>query len=230
MHFKPWPITRIIHDGKLVGPRIIPSLEVFIQALLQIPNAVLGSSASNLYRGTHLREHPFPVEFGVCGDTGWAFLHGLETRFCYTPRVGSIFVFHEKSQQLLDAPRVGKICSDLRGAAEEMVSGSSSMFPADVLKCVREYLDLRSEAATLCHEAADKLGEYEVFLANWKVRKRQAPPWYLTPQGWRSRRDRKHQRREWRNTSKRARDNEEEMGRCEERLNELLGQLRDRPL
>jgi hypothetical protein len=229
MHFKPWPITRIIHDGKLAGPRIIPSLEVFIQALVQIPNAVLGSSGSNLYRGTHLREHPFPVEFGVCGDTGWAFLHGLEARFCYTPRVGSIFVFHDKPQQPLDAPRVGKICSDLRAAAGETVSGNSSMFPADVLKCVREYLELRDRGATLCQEAADKLGEYEVLLAEWKVRKRKAPPWYLTARGWWTRGERKRQLREWRQTSKRARKAEEEVDRCEARLNELLGQLRDRP-
>lgn len=36
-----------------------------------LPHGLLGSSASNLYRTDFLQKHPFPTDFGHCGDTAW---------------------------------------------------------------------------------------------------------------------------------------------------------------
>ncbi len=36
-----------------------------------LPQGLLGSSASNLYRASFLQKHPFPTDFAHCGDTAW---------------------------------------------------------------------------------------------------------------------------------------------------------------
>lgn len=64
------------------------------------PQAILGSSASNLYRGAHLRARPFPTEYGVIGDTAWIMRYGHETRLALTPRRGSTFCIHAKESKL----------------------------------------------------------------------------------------------------------------------------------
>ncbi len=63
------------------------------------PQAILGSSAANLYRGAHLRARPFPTEYGVVGDTAWIMRYGHETRLALTPRSGSTFCIHEKESK-----------------------------------------------------------------------------------------------------------------------------------
>lgn len=65
-------------------------------AFLHCPSSLLGSSASNLYRGAHLRARPFPTEYGTVGDTAWIMRYGHETRLALTPRQGSSFCIHEK--------------------------------------------------------------------------------------------------------------------------------------
>jgi glycosyltransferase involved in cell wall biosynthesis len=60
------------------------------------PQAILGSSAADLYRGNHLRARPFPTEYGVVGDTAWIMRYGHETRLALTPTQGSAFCIHEK--------------------------------------------------------------------------------------------------------------------------------------
>jgi glycosyltransferase involved in cell wall biosynthesis len=64
------------------------------------PQALLGSSASNVYRGDHLRSRPFPNEYGTVGDTGWIMRYAAETRLCMTPAVGSTFCIHPKEREL----------------------------------------------------------------------------------------------------------------------------------
>lgn len=69
-------------------------------AFQNCPQAILGSSASNLYRGAHLRARPFPTEYGVVGDTAWIMRYGHETRLALTPRRGSTFCIHEKESTM----------------------------------------------------------------------------------------------------------------------------------
>jgi len=46
-----------------------------------LPHGLLGSSASNHYRTAFLQKHPFPTDFGHCGDTAWESLSLLSLRW-----------------------------------------------------------------------------------------------------------------------------------------------------
>lgn len=92
-----WPIDHILKSSTSRKPLRLGGPETFLFALYSIPCAVLGSSASNVYRGAHLRERPFPTDFGTVGDTAWTLRYGLTTRFGFTPEVGSFFRLHPKA-------------------------------------------------------------------------------------------------------------------------------------
>ncbi len=57
---------------------------------------LLGSCASDVFRGDFLRARPFPLEYGTHGDTAWMLRHAHEMRLCVVPEVGSTFCCHEK--------------------------------------------------------------------------------------------------------------------------------------
>ncbi len=89
-----WPVQTIIKKHRIKQPAILDSDTILIYAMIFIPNAILGSSASNLYRGDHIRQHAFPTCFGATGDTAWVLRYALKTRFCFTHQNGSIFHIH----------------------------------------------------------------------------------------------------------------------------------------
>jgi len=68
-------------------------------AVRLFPASILGSSASNIYRASHLKLRPFPEEFGHGGDSVWGVRFAHETLFCLTSREGSTFCIHEKPEQ-----------------------------------------------------------------------------------------------------------------------------------
>jgi len=93
------------HDGSLPVEEMMPSnrlAEAFISAGLSdtvlnraetianlcgfLPHGLLGSSASNLYRTSFLQNHPFPTDFGHCGDTAWGVRVAPVARLAFTPR------------------------------------------------------------------------------------------------------------------------------------------------
>ena len=95
-----WPprdLNRRFGQGR---PFVIAPTATQYLAFQNCPKALLGSSASNLYRGAHLRVRPFPIEYGVTGDTAWIMRYGQETRLALTPRVGSTFCIHAKETSL----------------------------------------------------------------------------------------------------------------------------------
>jgi glycosyltransferase involved in cell wall biosynthesis len=51
-----------------------------------LPHGLLGSSASNLYRTPFLQAHPFPADFGHCGDTAWGVTVAPFVKLAFTPR------------------------------------------------------------------------------------------------------------------------------------------------
>lgn len=59
-------------------------------------HALLGSCASDLFRGDFLRARPFPLDYGTHGDTAWTLRHAHEMRLCVVPEVGSTFCIHAK--------------------------------------------------------------------------------------------------------------------------------------
>lgn len=97
-----WPIDHILRASGGRKPVRLAGVDCYLFALLAIPNALLGSSASNVYRGAHLRTRPFPTEFGTVGDTAWSLRYGLETVYGFTPECGTWFRLHEKSYSKKD--------------------------------------------------------------------------------------------------------------------------------
>ena len=94
-----WPPAKLLAAlGKGQPFAMQPEATQFL-AFQFCPQAILGSSASNLYRGAHLRARPFPAEYGVIGDTAWIMRYGHETRLALTPRSGSTFCIHEKESK-----------------------------------------------------------------------------------------------------------------------------------
>ena len=95
-----WPPAKLLAAFGQGQPFVMQPEATQFLAFQNCPNALLGSSAADLYRGTHLRARPFPIEYGVAGDTGWIMRYGHETRLALTPRSGSTFCIHEKESKL----------------------------------------------------------------------------------------------------------------------------------
>lgn len=110
-----WPPSEVIAGSSCDEPFILTADAAFLLTFLHFPSAILGSSASNLYRGGHLRPRPFPVDFKGAGDSVWILKHSAESRLCFTPKVGSTFCVHPK-----DEPTTGDVLGELeRRFAEE---------------------------------------------------------------------------------------------------------------
>jgi glycosyltransferase involved in cell wall biosynthesis len=91
-----WPPSKIIKAHGKNKPFVLDPLGVIILSYLFCPQALLGSSASNLYKGNHLRNRPFPVGFRGAGDTVWVMRNANETTMCFTPKKKSTFCVHDK--------------------------------------------------------------------------------------------------------------------------------------
>jgi glycosyltransferase involved in cell wall biosynthesis len=91
-----WPAKKIIELAGLPRPFTLTPLGAGVLASLYSPKALLGSSASNVYRGEFLRRHPFPTEFAAAGDSAWILRHATEARLRFTPAIGTTFCMHEK--------------------------------------------------------------------------------------------------------------------------------------
>jgi hypothetical protein len=98
-----WPPAKLLTAFGQGLPFVMQPEATQFLAFQNCPNAILGSSAANLYRGTHLRARPFPTEYGVVGDTAWIIRYGHETRLALTPQAGSTFCIHKKESQLTPA-------------------------------------------------------------------------------------------------------------------------------
>jgi hypothetical protein len=59
---------------------------------------LLGSYASDLFRGDFLRARPLPVEYATHGDSAWALRHAHEMRLCVVAEIGSTFCCHRKER------------------------------------------------------------------------------------------------------------------------------------
>ena len=69
------------------------------------PNALLGSWASDLFRGDFLRARPLPTEYGTHGDTAWTLRHSAEMKLCLVPVAGATFCIHKKAPGAAAADR-----------------------------------------------------------------------------------------------------------------------------
>jgi hypothetical protein len=81
----------------VIEPKILNGMDLFLFTLLNYRDAILGSSASNLYRTRVLQENPFPVDYGTAGDCGWGLANCLKIRLAITPQIFSTLREHPKS-------------------------------------------------------------------------------------------------------------------------------------
>ncbi len=66
--------------------RMLSSAETIANLCGFLPHGLLGSSASNLYRTSFLKQYPFPTDFGHCGDTAWGVTVAPVAKVAFTPR------------------------------------------------------------------------------------------------------------------------------------------------
>jgi hypothetical protein len=109
-----WPPAKVVSQLCPDGPIVLSKNAAITLSYLFCPSSLLGSSASNLYRGSHMRGRPFPVGFRGAGDTAWIMRHAMDTRVCVTPDCGSSFSVHAKAEPTTSAQQNELILSLIR--------------------------------------------------------------------------------------------------------------------
>ena len=93
---RPWPVREIVELFNITEPAVIPQKILFDFMIYYLRSAILGSSASNLYKSSTLKKYPFPEDYGTCGDSAWGIRYNYKVSIGFTPRVFSSFLFHKK--------------------------------------------------------------------------------------------------------------------------------------
>lgn len=91
------------------------------------PNALLGSCASDIFRGQFLRDRPFPTNYSTHGDTAWTLRYSNEMRLCLVPTVGSVFCIHPKDDYH-GLNNMGQILEEI--FKNELVNSQTHLSPA----------------------------------------------------------------------------------------------------
>lgn len=91
-----WPIHDIIKQLNIEKPRVISPRVLYDFVLIFLERAVLGSSASNLYRRDVLMRHPFSDNFHSSGDSGWIIENNFSLKTVISPEEVSTFLYHAK--------------------------------------------------------------------------------------------------------------------------------------
>ena len=138
--------------------------ETLLFAFAFLRKAILGSSASNVYRTEVLRARPFPTDFGHAGDVGWGLRHCGEIRLGIVPEWFSKFVFHPRAKRIVEDSEAIRI-----QAARETLAHVRERIAPDVLR------------------AAENLCVAWEHLFATKARRQGTSFWILRPGGWRAR-------------------------------------------
>ena len=179
-----WPIHNLLEWRAITEPARVEPWHVFLLATLDIPEGILGSSASNLYRTEILQRYPFPTDFGHAGDTAWAIRHAFHISLAVTPRVFSRFVLHPSSARAEGAQKKSlatRMFDLAREAVGELQSKpGAAPIPDRALPLLRE---LPAELQKL-RELQDRYNDF-----------RHRPlPWIINPAAWNLRTARNRQR------------------------------------
>lgn len=178
-----WPIHKFLEACRPDQPMRLEPRHVFLVATVDVPEGMLGSSASNLYRTDSLKRFPFPTEYGHAGDTAWGVRYGWQVSVAATPRIFSRFVL---------APSANEMTPD---AYEQLMD----RFHELVGQSLHEFLEQHRSAAAL------KIWPVllETSAAKLELNKRQRCyyaarsefwPWFINPRAWKARAQRNRQR------------------------------------
>jgi hypothetical protein len=117
-----WPIHSIFESYPELEEIQPGPLTAFLFSAINIPCSILGSSASNLYRGDYLRNRPFPEDCSIVGDTAWSLLHSADAKFHFTKKIGSTFRFHSKTPDMSKSGALYKVITRLLADAERIAA------------------------------------------------------------------------------------------------------------
>ena len=126
------------HDPVLLPPPVVRHL-AFRSAGT---HALLGSCASDLFRGDFLRARPFPLDYGTHGDTAWTLRHAHEMHLCVVPEIGSTFCIHAKES----TESKSSLMSTLDRMFETEIRSGVSEAECELALKVRGLMRLRREA------------------------------------------------------------------------------------
>jgi glycosyltransferase involved in cell wall biosynthesis len=176
-----WPIDDIITTLELTSPRKLNKLEALIFAVAHATGALLGSSASNVFRTEMLRRFPFPSDFGTAGDGAWGLLHAPEVSWGVVPGKFSTFLIHPTN-----------------ASAEEKKSFREARRPDAVLRTALESwrrsgtLTDQDLACAGWHDLLASLASYLDAKTAFDQNRRGPVPWILNPRAWQNRMKRGH--------------------------------------
>jgi hypothetical protein len=178
-----WPIHKFLDACPLDRPMRLEPRHVFLVATVDVPEGMLGSSASNLYRTDSLKRFPFPTEYGHAGDTAWGVRYGWQVSLAATPSIFSRFVVQPAASEM-----TREAYEQLMDRFHELVGRSLHDFleqdrSAAALKILPVVLDISTAKLELnkrqrCYYAARS--EF------W--------PWFINPRAWKARAQRNQQR------------------------------------
>lgn len=179
-----WPIHDFIE--RFVNEPIyhLNAVERLIFSALYLPGTLIGSSASNLYRTSCLKESPFSSDYGHAGDSAWAISRPHNQKWLIVNEAVSRFVMHDKNRQHRDQNRESRWkLYTLATKHIETLQETLTEQEADSLQ------DLISLLTSMWKEKEVVALEYQ------KVRD-QVLPWFLRLNGWKVRSRRKCVRQE----------------------------------
>jgi hypothetical protein len=180
-----WPIDDILTTLAVTEPVVLSGARLFLFTLASYREAILGSSASNLYRTRCLQENPFPADYGTAGDGGWGLANCLKIRLGVTPRSFSTFREHPKSYS----------------RAEYAVDQIGKKMLERIRQTYREAVGRDPEFAGLTKQLQvdrimDLLERQRGFQQQLEDCRRAGIPWVLQPSAWRARSRRNTEARE----------------------------------
>jgi glycosyltransferase involved in cell wall biosynthesis len=182
-----WPIHDMLSTLQITEPVRLETWAVLMFALRNIPSAVLGSSASNLYGTNLLQRFPFPTDFGTVGDGAWSISTLFEYKFVLTPETFSTFRHHPKAYRP-DEYAVADISRKLFQLACETLRNRLASDPV-----------MRADARCGDYRRLIKLiqstGEYIKWQQELVAVRDCKLPWIFKPRAWWVRAQRNRQRR-----------------------------------
>jgi hypothetical protein len=171
-----WPVDIIIERLGIDRPRLLATTEQFLFAVSNTWGAILGSSASDLYRADCLKARPFPVEYGTAGDGGWGIQNIFDVKIAVTPRRFSTFRRHPKAYSMAEYPMYSMPARFFQ-LAQTVIAQKGTTNPAlpPILQEIR------------WSELEKALEDIPVQQAKLEAFRRKVLPWFLNPAAWRVR-------------------------------------------
>jgi glycosyltransferase involved in cell wall biosynthesis len=176
-----WPVQELIQVLEIKAPRLIDDWILLLLSLENPVDAILGSSASNIYRTAKLQERPFPTNYGSVGDGAWGIGNIFNYRLAVTPECFSLFREHPKSYSINTY------------AVSDLDTRLFDLLVENMDKLIRSSSAHRKRAETLkCRELAQLVKQRMTWQKKLETTRHATVPWLFNPQAWRSRKMRNH--------------------------------------